>query len=160
MYVVHTVRGSGPSQNFDLSIPFPSFRLAFLLWSTPSRSRVCLPPDPNLLLRLYHQHKNERGKIKIGSAMQRRAIYETIMLIGKQSLVVIGKGQTPESGIRPSERATRRYTKVQLDFCLRFSTLIGQIGCVPLFGAGPRRYITSRLFRLAVTAFWRALTAY
>ena len=53
MYVVHTVRGSGPSRNFDLSIPFPSFRLAFFLWSTPSRSRVCLPPDPNLLLRLY-----------------------------------------------------------------------------------------------------------
>ena len=75
MYVVHTVRGSGPSRNFDLSIPFPSFRLAFFLWSAPSRSRVCLPPDPNLLLRLYHQHKNERGKIKIGSAMQRRAIY-------------------------------------------------------------------------------------
>ena len=27
------------------------------------------------------------------------------------------------------------------------------------FGAGPRRYIRSRLFRLAVTAFWRALIA-
>ena len=27
------------------------------------------------------------------------------------------------------------------------------------FGAGPRRYIRSWLFRLAVTAFWRALTA-
>ena len=34
-----------------------------------------------------------------------------------------------------------------------------QIGHVPLFGAGPRRYIRSRLFRLGVTVFWRALTA-
>ena len=69
------------------------------------------------------------------------------------------KGQTPESDIPPSYRATRRYTKVHLGFCLRFSTLIGQIDHVPFFGAGPRRYIRSRLFRLAVTAFWRALTA-
>ena len=67
--------------------------------------------------------------------------------------------KTPEIGIRHSDRATRRYTKVRLDFCLRFSTLIGQIGRVPLFGAGPRRYIRSRLLRLAVTVFWRALTA-
>ena len=67
-------------------------------------------------------------------------------------------GQTPEIGIPPSYRATRRYTKVHLGFCLRFSTLIGQRGRVPLFGAGPRRYIRSRLFRLAVTAFWRAFT--
>ena len=52
-----------------------------------------------------------------------------------------------------------RYTKVHLDFCLQFSTLIGQIGRVPLFGAGRRRYIRSRLFRLAVTVFWRALIA-
>ena len=52
-----------------------------------------------------------------------------------------------------------RYTNVHLDFCLRFSTLIGQIGRVPLFGAGPRRYIRSQLFRLAVTIFCRALTA-
>ena len=37
--------------------------------------------------------------------------------------------------------------------------LIGQIGRVPLFGAGPRRYIRSRLFRLAVTVFWCALTS-
>ena len=48
---------------------------------------------------------------------------------------------------------------MHLGFCLRFSALIGQIGRVPLFGAGPRRYIRSRLFRLAVTVFWRALTA-
>ena len=48
---------------------------------------------------------------------------------------------------------------MHLGVCLRISTLIGQIGRVPLFGAGPRRYIRSRLFRLAVTAFWRALTA-
>ena len=67
--------------------------------------------------------------------------------------------QTPEIGIPPSDRATRWYTKGHLEFCLRFSTLIGQIGRVPLFGAGPRRYIRSRLFRLAVAAFWRALTA-
>ena len=66
-------------------------------------------------------------------------------------------GQTPESDIPPSYRATRRYTKIHLGFCLRFSTLIGQIGRVPLFGAGPRRYIRSRLFRLAVTAFWLSL---
>ena len=68
----------------------------------------------------------------------------------------VKKCQTPEIGIPPSDRATRRYTKVHLDFCLRFSTLIGH---VPRFGAGPRRYIRSRLFRLAVTVFWRALTA-
>ena len=69
------------------------------------------------------------------------------------------KCKMPESGIPPSYRATRRYTKVHLGFCLRFSTLIGQIGRVPLFGAGPRQYIRSRLFRLAVIAFWRALAA-
>ena len=68
-------------------------------------------------------------------------------------------GQTLESGISPSYRATRGYTKVHLGFCLRLSTLIGQIGRVPLFGAGPRRYVRSRLFMLAVTAFWRAFTA-
>ena len=68
-------------------------------------------------------------------------------------------GKTAESGIPPSDRATRRYTKVRIDVCLRFSTLIGQIGHIPLFGAGPRRYIRSRLFSLAVTVFWRALTA-
>ena len=68
-------------------------------------------------------------------------------------------GETPESGIPPSYRATRRYTKVHLGICLRFSTLIGQIGRAPLFGAGPRRYIRSRLFKLAITIFWRALTA-
>ena len=38
------------------------------------------------------------------------------------------KGETPESGIPPSYRATRRYTKVHLDVCLRFSTMIGQRG--------------------------------
>ena len=69
------------------------------------------------------------------------------------------KGQTPESDTQSSYCATRRYTKVHLGFCLRFSTLIGQIGHVPLFGAGPRRYIRSRLLRLTVTAFWRARTA-
>ena len=65
------------------------------------------------------------------------------------------EGQTPESGIPPSYRATRRYTKIHLGFSLRFSTMIGQIGRVPIFVVGPRRYIRSRLFRLAVTAFWR-----
>ena len=64
----------------------------------------------------------------------------------------INKGKTPEIGIPTGYRSTRRYTKVRLRFCLRFSTSIGQIGRVPLFGAGPRRYIRSRLFRLAVTA--------
>ena len=43
--------------------------------------------------------------------------------------------------------------KVHLGFCLRFSTLIGQMGRVPPFGAGSKRYIRSRLFRLAVTVF-------
>ena len=74
-------------------------------------------------------------------------------------MLTFKKGKTPKSDLPPSYCATRRYTKVNLGFCLRFSTLIGQIGRVPLFGAGPRRYIRSRLFRLAVTAFWRALTA-
>ena len=88
--------------------------------------------------------------------VQIEAANATILLRGTYTK---NKGQTPESGIPPSYRATRRYTKVHLGFCLRFSTLIGQIGRVPLFDAGPRRYIRSRLFRLAVTAFWRALTA-
>ena len=74
--------------------------------------------------------------------------------------VVLLWGETPESGIPPIYRATRRYTNVHLGFCLRFSTLIGQIGRLPLFGAGPRRYIRPRLFRLAVTTFWRAFTAF
>ena len=69
------------------------------------------------------------------------------------------KGQTPESGIPPSSSATRRYTKVHLGCCLRFSTPISQIGRLLLFGAGPRGYIRSRPFRLAVTAFWRAFSA-
>ena len=73
----------------------------------------------------------------------------------RRGILYFKKGQTPESDIPPSYRATRRYTKIHLGFCLRFFTLIGQIGRVPLFGAGPRRYIRSRLFRLAVTAFWR-----
>ena len=88
------------------------------------------------------------------------------MVGGARSLVpgvpdsrIVFLRQTPESGIPPSDRDTRRYTKVHLDFCLRFSTLIGQIGRVPLFGARPRWYIRSRLFRLAITVFWRALTA-
>ena len=68
-------------------------------------------------------------------------------------------GKTPESGITPREHTTKRYTKVHLDFCLRFSTLIGQISRVPLFGAGLRRYIRSRPFRLAVTVFWRDRSA-
>ena len=67
--------------------------------------------------------------------------------------------KTPESGTPPSYRATRRYTEVHLGFCLRFSTPISQIGRLLLFGAGPRGYIRSRPFRLAVTAFWRAFSA-
>ena len=47
--------------------------------------------------------------------------------------------QTTESDIPPSYRATKRYTKIHLGFCLRFSTLIGQIGRVQLSGAGPKR---------------------
>ena len=65
----------------------------------------------------------------------------------------------PESGIPRSDRATRRYTKLHLDFYLPFSTYIGQVGRVPLFGAGPRRYIRSRRFRLAANVFRHALTA-
>ena len=79
--------------------------------------------------------------------------------INRLIVQIITKVPTPESGIPPSDHATRRYTKVHLDFCLRFSTLIGQIGPEQLSGAGTRRYIRSRLFRLAVTIFWRALTA-
>ena len=56
------------------------------------------------------------------------------------------KCETPEIGTPHSDHATKRYTKVHLGSCLRFSALIGQIGRVPLFGAGPRRYIRSRLF--------------
>ena len=74
-------------------------------------------------------------------------------------LPTVKKCETPEIGTQHSDHATKRYTKVHLGSCLRFSALIGQIGRVPLFGAGPRRYIRSRLFRLAVTAFWRAFTA-
>ena len=49
--------------------------------------------------------------------------------------IYIYKGQKPESDILPSYRATRRYTKVNLGFCLRFSTLIGQIGRAYRFSA-------------------------
>ena len=73
---------------------------------------------------------------------------------------ILFQGRTPESGIPHSDHATRRYTNVHLEFCLRFSALIGQIGRVPHFGAGPRRNIRSRLFRLAVTVFWRALKSF
>ena len=45
-------------------------------------------------------------------------------------------GERQKSVTTTSDRATRRSTKVHLDFCLRFSTLIGQIGRVPLFGVG------------------------
>ena len=68
-------------------------------------------------------------------------------------------GQTPESGIPPSFRATMRYSKVCLGLCPQFSTLIGQLGRVPLFGARPWRYIRSWLFSSAFTVLWRALTA-
>ena len=78
---------------------------------------------------------------------------------GEACCLFIFRANARKRYMPPSYRVTRRYTKVHLGFCLRFSTLIGQIGRVPLFGAGPRRYIRSRLFRLAVTAFWRALTA-
>ena len=45
------------------------------------------------------------------------------------------QGQTPESGIPPSFRATMRYSKVWLGLWPQFSKLIGQLGRVPLFGA-------------------------
>ena len=66
MYVVHTVRGSGPSRNFDLSIPFPSFRLAFFLWSTPSRSCVLSSTRPKpAAAPLPSTQKRTRKKIKL-----------------------------------------------------------------------------------------------
>ena len=68
-----------------------------------------------------------------------------LLLPGSTTLI---HGQTPESDIPPSYRATRRYKKVHLGVCLRLSTLIGKISRVPPFGGGPRRYIRSRLFRL------------
>ena len=80
-----------------------------------------------------------------------------LLAVTKDFIYIVGKA--PEVGIPPSYRATRRYTKVHLGFCVRFSTLIGQIGGVPRFGGEPRRYIRSWLFRLAVTSFRRALTA-
>ena len=69
------------------------------------------------------------------------------------------KGQTPESGIPPSFRATVRYSKVCLGLWPQFSALIGQLGRVPLFGARPWRYIRSWLFSSAFTVLWRAVTA-
>ena len=81
------------------------------------------------------------------------------MRVHTQQAVLLNEGKIPESGIPPIYGATRWYTKVHLACCLRFSTLISQIGRVPHFGAGPMRYIRSRLFRLTVTAFWRAFTA-
>ena len=52
-----------------------------------------------------------------------------------------------------------RYSKVCLGLWSQFSTLIGQLGRVPLFGARPWRYIRSWLFSSAFTVLWRALTA-
>ena len=52
-----------------------------------------------------------------------------------------------------------RYSKVCLGLWPQFSTLIGQLGHVPLFGARPWRYIRSWLFSSAFTVLWRALTA-
>ena len=68
--------------------------------------------------------------------------------INRRSQQFFFLGQTPEEGgIPPSDRAPRRYTKVHLDVCPRFSTLIVQMGPVPLCGAGPGRYIRSPLCR-------------
>ena len=69
-----------------------------------------------------------------------------LFFMGKRQKAVYRLVTAPQGGTQ----------KVHPDFCLRFSTLIGQIGRVPLFGPGPRRYIRSPLFRLAVTVFWRA----
>ena len=52
-----------------------------------------------------------------------------------------------------------RYSKVCLGLWSQFSTLIGQLGRVPLFGTQPWRYIRSWLFSSAFTVLWRALTA-
>ena len=68
------------------------------------------------------------------------------MCVHTQHAVLLNERQMPESGIPPSYGATRWYTKVHLSCCLRFSTLIGQIGRLPLFGAGPRRYISCLLY--------------
>ena len=81
----------------------------------------------------------------IGKILVRTTWY-VFFLLDKRRKAVYRLVTAPQGG-------TQKY------FCLRFSTLIGQMGRVPLFGAGPRRYIRSWLFRLAVTVFWRALTA-
>ena len=101
----------------------------------------------------------KRRRLSVSNGQLSAGAREKIPRTFAHRVPLFNLGKTPESGIPPSYRATRRYTKVHLGFCLRFSTLIGQIGRVPLVGAGPRRYIRSRLFRLTVTAFWRAFTA-
>ena len=57
--------------------------------------------------------------------------------INRLIVQIITKVPTPEIGIPPSDHATRRYTKVYLGLCLRFSKLIGQIGRVPLSALDP-----------------------
>ena len=69
MYVVHTVRGSGPSRNFDLSIPFPSFRLALFLWSTPSRVVSVFYQTQTCCCASTTNTKTNAEKIKIGSRL-------------------------------------------------------------------------------------------
>ena len=62
-------------------------------------------------------------------------------------------GQTPESGIPPSDRATRWHTKVHLDFFLRFSTLIGQIGLPDLPSMRSSAFISRRVFQFPELKF-------
>ena len=65
------------------------------------------------------------------------------------------KGQTTESGIPQSFRATVRYSRIHLGFWPRSATLIGQLSLVPFFATNLSRYIVLWLFSSAVTAFLR-----
>ena len=77
----------------------------------------------------------------------RPRMYTTTFYSGKRHKAVYLLVITPQGG-------TKKYT-----LTFSYDSPRCQIGFVPLFGAGPRRYIRSRLLRLAVTAFWHALTA-
>ena len=146
-----------------------SYRVISCLLYPPPSMRVLLTMSYNIMLNIIptlyesyivsvHRMVMENRPVDPGSIQgSHRPI--SVVRTKHRTRAKVFLGQTPESDIPPSYRATRRYIKIHLGFCLRFSTLIGQIGRVALFGAGPTRYIRSRLFRLAVTAFWRALTA-
>ena len=116
---------------------FPVQQYSYFLFSTRCFffSRGCQA------LRITYMHTRYTSTWYIHTAVYVVPWYHTTyiwyLILRSTSYLLVGK--MPEIGIPPSDRATRRYTKVHLDFCIRFSTLIGQIGRVPLFGAGHRR---------------------